>query len=59
MKSPSLPENLPACAEPDARALRDKVYGSNSTDANWEACKNGWMKMAAIKWMIEHSFQLP
>lgn len=59
MKTPPLPENLPACAEPDARALRDKVYGIPSTDANWTACKEGWMKTAAIKWMIEHSFPLP
>ena len=37
--------------EADVRRLRDRVYGQISTDKNWEACKDAWLKPENIKWL--------
>lgn len=37
--------------EADVRALRDLVYGQSSTDRNWEACKEEWMRPENLAWL--------
>ncbi len=41
--------------ETEIRAMRDIVYGKESSDNNWEHCKNNWMTPESIDWLIEHS----
>ena len=35
------------------RALRDRVFESVSTDANWLGCRNGWMTPDGVRWLEE------
>ena len=40
-----------ALTESQVRALRDKVFGQQSTDKNWDGCKENWMRPSEIKWL--------
>jgi hypothetical protein len=44
--------------ESKVRKMRDKVYGRPTTDANWDACKNGWMHPEAVKWLEEQCVKI-
>lgn len=37
--------------EAQARAMRDQVFGKPSTDKNWEACRENWMRPDSIIWL--------
>lgn len=41
--------------ESEVRALRDAVYGVPTTDGNWEACKENWMRPGSIAFLREHA----
>ena len=41
--------------ESQVRSLRDKVFEHPSSDGNWEACKDNWMKPENVKWLMEQS----
>ncbi len=34
------------------RQLRNRVYGQESSDANWEGCRDHWMKPDAVSWLM-------
>lgn len=36
-------------------ALRDKVYGVQSTDHNWNACKARWLTRESTAWLKAHA----
>jgi hypothetical protein len=37
--------------EAQVRAMRDLVYEKPSTDANWERCKDFYMRPENIRWL--------
>ena len=44
--------------ESQVRSLRDKVFNHPSSDNNWEACKDNWMKRECVKWLMEMSARM-
>lgn len=38
-------------ADAEVRALRDRVYGIPTTDNNWDACRQVWMKPEEVAWL--------
>ncbi len=50
---------LPKAAEWDVRRLRDAVCGHKTTDRNWDACKERWMRFESVKWLLEHTSYRP
>ena len=42
-------EKFPESPEREARRLRDIIYGSKSSDKNWEECKENWIK--DLEWL--------
>jgi hypothetical protein len=38
--------------EAEVRAMRDEVFGP-STEGNWAACCESWMRPASIEWLRE------
>lgn len=40
-----------ALHDANVRAMRDRVYGRPSTDANWLACRDGWMTEESVQWL--------
>ena len=45
--------------EAEVRALRDRVYESASTDANWEQVKAAWQRPDSVAWLREHVVEPP
>lgn len=41
-------------SESDVRTMRALVF-EECSDANWEACKENWMRADSILWLAEHS----
>ena len=41
-------------SEAEVRALRDQVFGHNSTDKNWDGCKEKWLTPEGIQWLQDH-----
>ncbi len=41
--------------EVEARRMRDAVYIIESTDANWDACKDKWLEPDSIEFLKKHS----
>jgi hypothetical protein len=41
--------------EEQIRALRDKVYDQQTTDKNWECCKEYWSREDEVRWLQEHA----
>ena len=39
--------------EAKVRAMRDLVFDSPSTDKNWEACRQNWLRPDSVDWLIE------
>ena len=39
--------------ETDVRSARDRVYGSPSTDNNWNNCKEFWMQPSELQWLAD------
>lgn len=37
--------------EAEVRQMRDTVFGHATSDKNWDACKEGWMKPEGIDWL--------
>lgn len=33
------------------RVMRDRVYGVPSTDKNWLACRDNWMRKDSVEWL--------
>lgn len=56
-------EQIERQLEAPVRALRDKVYGQQSTDHNWNGCKSGyqvgrrfgWLTMESNDWLKKHA----
>lgn len=44
---------MTAPTETQVRAMRDQLYDNPSTDANWDGCKDNWMKPEEIRWLQE------
>jgi hypothetical protein len=42
-------EHIPT--ESEVRKLRDMVFGSTSTDVNWNASRDSWMRPDAVAWL--------
>lgn len=40
-------------SEAEVRKLRDNIYGPSS-DGNWDACKENWMRPKEIKWLQDN-----
>jgi hypothetical protein len=40
--------------EAEVRALRDRVFGTPTTDKNWDYCKTSWMRLESIWWLKVH-----
>lgn len=46
------PEGPPQhITEADVRAMRDLVFEVPSSHANWEACKEKWMRPDSVRWL--------
>jgi hypothetical protein len=39
--------------EAAVRTMRNLVYGKPTTEANWEACREGWMRPDSVAWLIK------
>jgi hypothetical protein len=48
-------EQAPTLDEAAVRALRNKAYDQETTDNNWEHCKEHWMQPDEVKWLQEHA----
>jgi len=44
--------------EAEVRALRNRVYDHEISDASWSAIKSNWLKPSEIAWLREHDFPL-
>jgi len=45
----------PDITESEVRALRDTVLVGKSSDRNWDACRENWMKPDSVQWLLDHS----
>jgi hypothetical protein len=45
-------------SEIQVRRLRDLCFGRRSTDNNWLACRDYWMRIDSIEWLLKHSYPL-
>ena len=48
---PRAGQNPEGATEAEVRVMRDKVFGKPSTDKNWDACKENWMRADSIEWL--------
>lgn len=39
--------------ESKVRALRDIVFGHDTSDRNWEGCRQHWMQPGETAWLME------
>ena len=53
MKSEVSRQKAESLSEPQVRAMRDMVYGLPSSDNNWEACRENWMRTHSAEWLEE------
>jgi hypothetical protein len=45
----------PELTELEVRRLRDTVLGRKSSNANWDACRENWMRPDSVDWLLAHS----
>lgn len=38
-------------SEATVRAMRDKVFEIPSSDKNWDACRENWMRSDSVEWL--------
>jgi hypothetical protein len=47
-----------AIRESAIRTMRDRVYGQQTSDNNWEACKEDWLKPEQVRWLEDECARL-
>jgi hypothetical protein len=45
--------------EAEVRALRDRVYGLPTSDNNWDACRESWMRAEDTAWLQKQAGETP
>ena len=48
----------PTLTESEVRALRDRVYCHQISDASWGAIRKNWMSSSGVKFLLEHDFPI-
>lgn len=41
----------PQPTEAEVRAMRDRVAESKSSDENWAACRENWLRPDSVEWL--------